>query len=179
MTNSLHIHINRAPVMTLWAAVVAERLGWKRDEALTLGHAVAGMNANTKAQRVGLREPADPGDKPKRAAASEPDHVELLGRRVPVVRTPQGVRATTHGRPDSPEAVARYLASKFGESLPAARAAMIKLAVAYTRDQLASQAYALYERFRPQIPAGTAGWGAKGVLDLGLLAKLVPKPKRG
>ncbi len=31
------IKINRAPVLTLWAAVVAERLGFRRDEALTLG----------------------------------------------------------------------------------------------------------------------------------------------
>ena len=36
----------------------------------------------------------------------------------------------------------------------------------------AANAYALYERFRPEIPAGTRGWGAKGVLDLTALAKL-------
>ena len=29
------ISINRAPVLTLWAAVVAERLGFNRDTALT------------------------------------------------------------------------------------------------------------------------------------------------
>src|SRR5215207_4660316 len=36
------IRINRAPVLTLSAAVVAERLGFDRDTALTLGQAVAG-----------------------------------------------------------------------------------------------------------------------------------------
>ena len=36
------ITINRAPVLTLWAAVVAERLGFDRAFALTLGQAVAG-----------------------------------------------------------------------------------------------------------------------------------------
>ena len=30
------IKVNRAPVLTLWGAVVAERLGFDRDEALTL-----------------------------------------------------------------------------------------------------------------------------------------------
>jgi hypothetical protein len=35
------IEINRAPVLTLWAAVVAERLGFDWQEALTLGRAVA------------------------------------------------------------------------------------------------------------------------------------------
>jgi hypothetical protein len=52
---------------------------------------------------------------------------------------------------------------------------MQKLAAAHAKDDLAAKAYALYERFRPQIPAGTTGWGAKGVLDLGALAKLAPK----
>ncbi len=42
------ITINRAPVLTLWAAVVAERLGFDRAEALTLGKAVAGLNAYAK-----------------------------------------------------------------------------------------------------------------------------------
>src|SRR5262249_23757788 len=39
------VSINRAPVLTLWAAVVAERLGFDEDEALTLGKVVAGLNA--------------------------------------------------------------------------------------------------------------------------------------
>jgi hypothetical protein len=39
------IAINRAPVLTLWAVVVAERPGYDRDAALTLGQAVAGLKA--------------------------------------------------------------------------------------------------------------------------------------
>jgi hypothetical protein len=31
------VMINRAPVLTLWAAIVAERLGFDKNEALTLG----------------------------------------------------------------------------------------------------------------------------------------------
>ena len=48
------IKINRAPVLTLWAAVVAERLGNDRDTALTLGKAVAGLNAQSKGRRLGI-----------------------------------------------------------------------------------------------------------------------------
>lgn len=29
--------VNRAPVMTAWACVVAERLGFQRQEALSIG----------------------------------------------------------------------------------------------------------------------------------------------
>ena len=39
MARSRTLSINRAPVLTLWAAVVAERLGFEREEALTLGKA--------------------------------------------------------------------------------------------------------------------------------------------
>ena len=49
------IKINRAPVLTLWAAVVAERLGYNKNEALMLGEAVAGLNAQSKG-RVSISE---------------------------------------------------------------------------------------------------------------------------
>jgi hypothetical protein len=39
------VMINRALVLTMWAAVVAEMLGFDYDEALTLGRAVAGLNS--------------------------------------------------------------------------------------------------------------------------------------
>ena len=44
----------RAPVLTLWAAVVAEVLGFEHDEALTIGRAVAGLNAYLKGVSLGL-----------------------------------------------------------------------------------------------------------------------------
>jgi hypothetical protein len=55
MTNK-KIKINRAPVLTLWAAVVAERLGYDEETALTLGKAVAGLNAQSKGRRLGIYE---------------------------------------------------------------------------------------------------------------------------
>jgi hypothetical protein len=48
------VTINRAPVLTLWAAVVAEPLGFDRDEALMLGKSVAGLTAQSKGQRLGI-----------------------------------------------------------------------------------------------------------------------------
>lgn len=33
-------------------------------------------------------------------------------------------------------------------------------------EQLPECAFRLYERFRPKIPEGVSGWGAKGELDL-------------
>ena len=51
------ILINRAPVLTLWAAVVAERLGFDRKEAFSLGKAVAGLTAQSKGRRLGIFTP--------------------------------------------------------------------------------------------------------------------------
>ena len=51
------ILINRAPVLTLWAAIVAERLGFDREEALYLGKAVAGLTAQSKGRRLGIFAP--------------------------------------------------------------------------------------------------------------------------
>jgi hypothetical protein len=53
------ISINRAPVLTLWAAVVAQRLGFDEDEALTMGKAVAGLNAQTKGRSLGIFTESD------------------------------------------------------------------------------------------------------------------------
>jgi hypothetical protein len=36
----------------------------------------------------------------------------------------------------------------------------------------------LYERFRPQIPEGARGWGAKRELDLELIEQLACSPRR-
>ena len=41
--------------------VVAERLGFKHDEALSLGRALAGLNAQSKGQRLGIFKPTPKG----------------------------------------------------------------------------------------------------------------------
>src|SRR5882724_3897010 len=172
------VHINRAPVLTLWATVVAERLGYDHESALTLGKAVAGLNAQSKGRRLGIfEEPKGPPEErdPKTRQPGEPFLVSLLHRRVPVISMDQSVRATVKGQPIDPAGVRRYLAQKFGHELPVARAAMEALAKAYSPDQLAAQAYALYEQFRPDIPQGKQGWGAAGPLDLDHIRSLGEK----
>lgn len=166
--------VNRAPVLTLWAAVVAERLGYDRDEALSLGKAVSGLTAQSKGRRLGIFEP-----RPKTKAELEKMRktrefsVELLGRMIPCQRTPDGIRAVAKDKPVDSDPVRRYLEQKFGADLEAARRAMKKLARSLRPEVLAGLAFTLYTRFRPRVPEGTKGWGAKGELDLGLVESLV------
>lgn len=171
------IKINRAPVLTLWATVVAERLGYDEDTALTLGKAVAGLNAQSKGKKLGIYEEKSEDEKKEekrkeKDAAAEPKFVEILGRGVPTVKTPDGLRAAEKGKPIYAESVATYLRQRFGDDYEEARTAMEKLAKAYTPKQLESKAYGLYEKFRPEIPEGKRGWGAKGELDLDYIRSL-------
>ncbi len=166
------IKINRAPVLTLWAAVVAEQMGYPAETALTLGKALAGLNAQSKGQRLGIYEPSEekPKEKPepgeKKPAQTEPQSVRLLGRPVPVVETERGLRAAVSDQAIDPHGVERYLQRKFGANLDAVRQAMQSLARSIDPQALDRRAFALYEQFRPSVPEGTRGWGAAGELDL-------------
>jgi hypothetical protein len=168
--------INRAPVLTLWAVIVAERLGYKREEALTLGKALAGLNAQSKGQNLGIFQPSSA--KPAKASASKPapsSTVELMSRQIRVYKTRSGLRAADKDKAADPASVERYLTVKFGDALPAAQEAMKKLAQSYPPKELSAHAFALYEVFRPEIPSGTKGWGAKGELDLARIEELAKK----
>lgn len=169
------VTINRAPVLTLWAAFVAQRLGHSWEESLTLGRAVAGLNAQSKGRRIGIYEEKTPEQKEKEkkeAKAAKVPTLELMGRAVPVKKTAHGVRATTDGHAIEPDAVQTYLEQKFGDQFDASRAALEALAKSYTPRELESRAYDLYEKFRPTIPEGKKGWGAKGELDLDYVRSL-------
>ena len=169
------IKINRAPVLTLWAAVVAKRLGYDEETALNLGKAVAGLNAQSKGKKLGIYEEKSEDEKKedkKKEKVAKPEFIELLGRGVPAVKTPRGLRAAIKGEAIHAGSVETYLKQKFKEDLDDARKAMEKLAKAYPPKQLESKAYSLYEKFRPEIPEGVKGWGAKGELDLDYIRSL-------
>ena len=85
---SKSISINRAPVLTLWAAVVAERLGFDEDEGLRLGKALAGLTAQTKGRRLGIYKPHEEGAKEAREKGRGQEFgIELCGRPLPAKNT--------------------------------------------------------------------------------------------
>jgi len=167
------ILINRAPVLTLWSTIVAERLGFNQHEALSLGKAVAGLTAQSKGRRLGIFNPGPQEVKKVRARKrGEEFSVEICGRQVPAINTADGLRAVNKNVPIEAKSVERYLESKFGESLGSVRAAMRDLAKAYRPEQLSQNAFSLYEKFRPAIPQGVTGWGVKGNLDIDRIRSL-------
>ena len=93
-----------------------------------------------------------------------------------MVHTKGGLRALSKETAIKPESVERYLAGKFGDALDDATATMRKLAMSLPPNALADEAFGLYVKFRPGVPAGESGWGAKGQLDP---AKIEALARRG
>jgi hypothetical protein len=88
------ISINRAPVLTLWAAVVGQRLGYSEEESLSLAQATTALNAQSKGPRLGIFKRGEA--KPEKSAPKRRSPAVLipfLGRSVPAVTTREGVRA--------------------------------------------------------------------------------------
>ncbi len=168
MPEQAEIKVNRAPVLTLWAAIVAERLGHDPDAAITLGRAVAGSSARIKARAIGL----DEGERKEAAVRPKPrptaprQVVHLLGRDVPVIEGKDGVRALDGDKAAAAGPARAYVEKALGEHLPAVRKAMEALAAALEPAELNRIGFRLYEKFRPLVPPGTKGWGAKGALEL-------------
>jgi hypothetical protein len=169
MTKAPPIKVNRAPVLTLWAAVVAERLGHPPETALSLASAVSGTAARAKARRLGIAEEKDQG-KDRAEAAPRPAEgtVRLLGKAIRLTHDEDGVVLAEGGGKPAPAGSAQaYVAKAFGGHLAEVREAMEDLAARYDPEELNRVGFRLYEHFRPEVPPDVRGWGAKGVLDLG------------
>ncbi|MFO8034780.1 MAG: hypothetical protein R6U88_06500 [Candidatus Bipolaricaulota bacterium] len=168
--------VNRASFLTLWATVVARRLGYKEDEALTLGKALAGLTAETKRRRLGFyaADSAEQRSQPVwRREAQSLGWAEFMGRRVPTLRTDDGLRAMSEAVPIDPDTVRQYLESKFEGYLAQVEDKLTQLAATYQPEELAFAAMSVYMELRPRVPSGTAGGGRKGALDLSAIDRLV------
>ena len=166
--------VNRAPVLTLWATVVAERLGHPRSTSLTLGKTIAGKVAFSKAQTIGRAKRRERDTTPITKPAGEKTKLlAFMGRHCTMIETASGMMALSDGKPISPKEVEHYLEEKFGDCLEETQLAMTDLANSRSPAQLAREAFGLYRKFRPTIPAGSAGWGKDGVLDLDNIKHLI------
>jgi hypothetical protein len=171
------VSVNRAPVLTLWTAVISKRLGLDEDEALTVGRALSGLTAHAKGVRLGIFEPSQDRIQEHRKSLEpgEVTGIRLMGRDIPLVHTPQGLRAVSRGKPIKAEAVRKYLAGKFGTDLDPVTKAMEALAASMPEKDLASRAFNLYEQFRPAVKSGAAGWGQEGSLSIAQIQQLADR----
>src|ERR1017187_6985884 len=85
-----------------------------RAEALSLGKALAGLNAQSKGRRLGILKPS-PKElrKVREQERGEEFWVDLLGRALPAANSDQGVSPVIKSKPIEPQGVERYLESTF------------------------------------------------------------------
>ena len=198
--------VNRAPVMMAWACVVAERLGFSREEALSIGIYLTSpspspsscsfhlprkytasvyteMNAISKGVSLGLYDKKRETDlKAAHANGSQP-YVDLLGRRVPLYRSASGAwRAFTAdvdnsgGGGGTPGAAYGYITRALRQTAPAVLGAMRLLAESYSDPMELNRVG--FALYADFRPEVT-GWGKRGELKCEVLLALRKKQKAG
>ncbi|KAI0005028.1 hypothetical protein BJV74DRAFT_943416 [Russula compacta] len=180
--------VNRAPVMMAWACVVAERLGFLREEALSIASAYTEINAISKGVSQGIYNRQREADlKAAHAGGGAQPYVDLLGRRIPLYRTASGSwRAFTTedsngnsspgGGGAAPGAAYSYITRALRQTAPAVLGAMRLLAESYDDPmELNNVGFALYADFRPDVNR----WGKRGDLKCETLLGLRKKRPKG
>ena len=180
------VSINRAPVLTLWAAVLAHvgpaQLPWL--SALTVGKAIAGMIAQARGRSLGTFD-SSVGNSHKRQKTeqekeAEASDVQVMGIKVHMARVGEHSYATISNKPVNASQVDSYIHSQFATHRPRVLAVMNYLARCMMArgadgeaDVAGRYAFTLYETFRPNMADGSQpGWGQKGELDLRNMAEM-------
>ncbi|OCH94137.1 hypothetical protein OBBRIDRAFT_198789 [Obba rivulosa] len=160
--------VNRAPIMTAWAFIVAERLGFQREEALSIASVYTEMNAITKGISLGKYEENRGKGMEASKGGSQP-YVDLMGRRIPLYQTASSQwRALSKGAPVAPSEAFSYITRALRQTAPHILGALRLLAASYPPGELDKAGYSLYADFRPNAE----GWGQRSevrcatILDL-------------
>ncbi|KAF8339780.1 uncharacterized protein EI90DRAFT_2282659 [Cantharellus anzutake] len=162
---SMLVIINRAPVMTAWAAVVAERLKFTRAEALSIASVYAEKNASSKGVALGIFHKDKDSD--FEGGSTQP-YIELMGRK-PVMKTDAGEwRGIVKGEAAEPEMAYRYIQRSFKHLMGSVIGSMQLLQESYSPEELNKNGYDLYSQFRP----GQGGWGQRGEMRMQTLLDL-------
>lgn len=167
------IMINRAPVLTLWAATVANFLYPDEDwtTCLGIGSSVSSLCAISKGRAIGKVQPKDESTKSeeqkkkaKRQTKDETRELEVMGFPMHIK---DGVVVVDGKKKPANE---HLLQTKYGgeEEYTNVRRAMEQALQTWNNDkeELDKKAFHMYEKFRPNIASGSAGWGRKGPLNL-------------
>ncbi|KAG7449117.1 uncharacterized protein BT62DRAFT_1002659 [Guyanagaster necrorhizus] len=153
--------INRAPLMTAWAMIVSERLGFRREEALSIASVYTEMNALSKGVSLGIYQDGKQKGLDAIKGGSQP-YVELMGRRMyvllPLYQSQSNQwRALLNGKPAQPSYPFSYISRSFRQTTPHIIGALRLLAESFAPKELNNKGWALYAEFRPSVN----GWGER------------------
>lgn len=175
--------INRAPVLHLWGACVAQflhpQLAW--STCLSAGQAISAICAISKGRSIGTIEKSKDTEERRRKKDAQRKEAERLeevevmqfhlrlkgeGDEKVVLLSGKSISGTEEG-----------LRRKFGERYEAVRDAMKGALESWKGDEeeLSKAAFGMYEDFRPSVMKGEGGWGRKGELSVGGIESAVSK----
>ncbi|KAH7887672.1 hypothetical protein F5I97DRAFT_1935756 [Phlebopus sp. FC_14] len=149
--------INRAPLMTAWATIVAERQGFEREEALSIASVYTEMNAVSKGVSLGLIDEGRKKEIEPIPGGQQP-YVDLMGRRPLYQSQSSKWRALIGATPALPSAAFSYISRSFRQTTPHVMGALRLLAASFTPQELNDKGFSLYADFRPSVD----GWGRRG-----------------
>ncbi|KAJ8086717.1 hypothetical protein PM082_005540 [Marasmius tenuissimus] len=129
--------INRAPLMTLWATMVAERMGFKREEALTIEKGLDATSGGTQ------------------------PYVDFIGRSPLYQTQDEEWRALLHSTPAKPSAAFGYISRSFRQTTPHVAGSLRLLADSYSPNEINGKAWSLYVKFRPDVNE----WGKRSKVE--------------
>ncbi|KAK1236492.1 hypothetical protein PQX77_000269 [Marasmius sp. AFHP31] len=175
--------INRAPLMTLWATMVAERMGFKREEALSIGidtrslichfpsmnqnHLVlysasvyTEMNAISKGVSLGIFEEGKGKGLDATSGGTQP-YVDFIGRSPLYQTQEEDWRALLHSIPVKPSAAFGYISRSFRQTTPHIAGSLRLLADSYSPNEINGKAWSLYVKFRPDVNE----WGKRSKVE--------------
>mmetsp|Transcript_41582 Transcript_41582/g.163472 ORF Transcript_41582/g.163472 Transcript_41582/m.163472 type:complete len:335 (-) Transcript_41582:221-1225(-) len=174
----LEVVVNRSPVMILWACSVAKQRGFDWNSCLSLAQASADWYARKKGEYHGILQHKTPAAVDE--SRNDLEEIELVGVRIKAVRKTEGKQVGYRALDDdgneiTPSKPWNYISRNFGTNLENVYGAFRDLLEAIPMDELVSGStpYNVYEKFRPDVAHGAAGWGSRGRIkfDQLLLAK--------
>ncbi|KAJ7754232.1 hypothetical protein DFH07DRAFT_868610 [Mycena maculata] len=148
--------VNRAPLMTAWSTLVAERLGFQREEALSIASVFTELNAVSKGVSMGIYKQGTERGMEASKAGSQP-FVDLMGRS-PLFQTQNSQwRALSNGTAIQPSTAFSYISRALRQTTPHIIGALRLLVESFTPEEINAKAWGLYAEFRPEVN----GWGER------------------
>ncbi|KDN40870.1 hypothetical protein K437DRAFT_258488 [Tilletiaria anomala UBC 951] len=156
-----YVLVNRAPVMTAWATVILEKLGFQTDEALSLGgwpmllclvstslthfapyldnlfcsctaHCYVNATSTARGVSIGVLPASAAKEKESQRVGTNQPHFELMGLRIPVMQLQNGAyRGISKGEVVGPDKAWNYLRNSMYQTLPIVMGALNLLADSY------------------------------------------------
>ncbi|KAJ6628697.1 hypothetical protein B0H10DRAFT_1940108 [Mycena sp. CBHHK59/15] len=164
--------VNRAPLMTAWSTLVAERLGFQREEALSIASVYTELNAISKGVALGVFKEGKERGMEASKGGSQP-YVELMGRR-PLFQTQNSQwRALSNGTAVPPSTAFSYISRALRQTTPHIMGALRLLVESFTPQEINAKAWGLYAEFRPDVK----GWGERSEVKCETILALRKKTK--